>query len=612
MRLLTLALLLPSAALAQNYDGHGFTYIPEDADLADLITTWRPETQRQGAVGVSGLFEYADNPLILETEQPDGSFAESRLLDSVFGLNLGVHVGAHERVAVALGMPLFFASSGPDGGNGVSAGDLNLAVPIGLLLRDEQGQGFGMSVVPFIDLPSGAGARFLGDQGVGAGILVPVGFRSGAIEATGNLGVSVPGSNAFENLTNAPRLHLGVGLSYDITETFGVRGEASFKPALSANTFKGTESPGETTISVKHKPIDHFNWTAGGAFAFTRGATAATYRIFAGAGYAFGKDAPPPAIPANVDVIAHTDENERIEAAKVSDGTAATPTNANGTVRMEGLEAFTPLTLSVSPPQDLPVESVQVPTFELVEGDQTVDVLLPWKPGAMMIEASADGKPIDASVSMAGPSEETPFTLGSDGQAYTVLPAGDWTVFVEAAGLSTERVELTVPPGAAALLRLSFDLKPAVLEVTKDEVILLEQVQFAFDDDKVLDASLPLLQQVTTAMMAAPEIKVVEIQGHTDWIGTPEYNADLSQRRMDAVLAYLIEQGLSPDRIVPVGYGEACPLTDNSTEEGRAENRRVQFIVLDPAPADGIPCHDGNPARRATSRTLQRTEPVEP
>lgn len=74
---------------------------------------------------------------------------------------------------------------------------------------------------------------------------------------------------------------------------------------------------------------------------------------------------------------------------------------------------------------------------------------------------------------------------------------------------------------------------------------------------------------------------LVEITGHTDSTGTDEYNQALSERRAAAVGSYLESQGVSTDRMVIIGYGEARPIATNATAEGRAENRRVE-ITLEP------------------------------
>ena len=71
------------------------------------------------------------------------------------------------------------------------------------------------------------------------------------------------------------------------------------------------------------------------------------------------------------------------------------------------------------------------------------------------------------------------------------------------------------------------------------------------------------------------------IEGYTDSTGSAEYNAQLSKKRAEAVADYLISHGISQDRVIPRGYGERNPVADNSTEEGRAQNRRVVLKRID-------------------------------
>lgn len=74
----------------------------------------------------------------------------------------------------------------------------------------------------------------------------------------------------------------------------------------------------------------------------------------------------------------------------------------------------------------------------------------------------------------------------------------------------------------------------------------------------------------------------VEIEGHTDSVGGDGYNQDLSQRRADSVRSYLMQKGISPDRIVASGKGEHQPVADNESEGGRQQNRRVEVIIGNP------------------------------
>jgi outer membrane protein OmpA-like peptidoglycan-associated protein len=74
----------------------------------------------------------------------------------------------------------------------------------------------------------------------------------------------------------------------------------------------------------------------------------------------------------------------------------------------------------------------------------------------------------------------------------------------------------------------------------------------------------------------------VEIEGHTDNVGSDDYNQSLSQRRADSVKSFLMQQGIGSDRIVASGKGEHRPVADNETEGGRQQNRRVEVIIANP------------------------------
>jgi OOP family OmpA-OmpF porin len=73
----------------------------------------------------------------------------------------------------------------------------------------------------------------------------------------------------------------------------------------------------------------------------------------------------------------------------------------------------------------------------------------------------------------------------------------------------------------------------------------------------------------------------VRIAGHTDGNGAADANLDLSQRRAQAAFDYLVGRGASSERFEVIGYGETQPIADNNTAEGRAKNRRIEFIALE-------------------------------
>jgi OOP family OmpA-OmpF porin len=80
-------------------------------------------------------------------------------------------------------------------------------------------------------------------------------------------------------------------------------------------------------------------------------------------------------------------------------------------------------------------------------------------------------------------------------------------------------------------------------------------------------------------LLRNPQVRTVQIQGHTDNRGEPSANLDLSQRRAEAVVQWLVAAGVSADRMTAKGFGDTRPLVPNLTNSNRARNRRVQFMI---------------------------------
>lgn len=230
-----------------------------------------------------------------------------------------------------------------------------------------------------------------------------------------------------------------------------------------------------------------------------------------------------------------------------------------------------------------------------------------WLPGVVRVVARSETGPIGGAVVAFRGGEELPEQdLGDDGDAFFTLPPGKWTLLVSAAAFGIERRLVEILPEQRSLALIQVQLFPATVKTTREEVVILEAVQFDFGKATIRPESEKLLTQVANNLLQYTEVKQVEIQGHTDDKGSDTYNKDLSQRRVEAVVQALTALGVAPERLAPVGYGEVCPIATNKTDGGRADNRRVQFIVRDPMPQDGIPCRDGKPARRASPTTVNR------
>jgi outer membrane protein OmpA-like peptidoglycan-associated protein len=119
-----------------------------------------------------------------------------------------------------------------------------------------------------------------------------------------------------------------------------------------------------------------------------------------------------------------------------------------------------------------------------------------------------------------------------------------------------------------------------VLFVQGADTLVLKGVSFGFDSADLTPNSKELLDSVAASLKQFPDVRV-EVAGHTDSRGNDTYNLKLSQRRAESVRDYLISMGIESSRLTARGYGESQPVATNSTEEGRAENRRVVLRRLD-------------------------------
>ena len=122
------------------------------------------------------------------------------------------------------------------------------------------------------------------------------------------------------------------------------------------------------------------------------------------------------------------------------------------------------------------------------------------------------------------------------------------------------------------------------------QILILEQVFFDTDRDTIKRRSFRILQAVADVLRAAPHIRRVSVDGHTDNRASEEHNLDLSQRRAAAVVRWLIDHGVDAGRLESHGYGPSRPIDSNETNAGRARNRRVEFVIIDPPqPRDATP-----------------------
>jgi len=107
----------------------------------------------------------------------------------------------------------------------------------------------------------------------------------------------------------------------------------------------------------------------------------------------------------------------------------------------------------------------------------------------------------------------------------------------------------------------------------------LDPITFQTGSVELTPESATTVAELARILAENPSARI-EVGGHTDSDGVPEENETLSQARADAVVAALVAAGVEPERLTAAGYGDALPIASNETGEGKARNRRIEFLLL--------------------------------
>jgi outer membrane protein OmpA-like peptidoglycan-associated protein len=150
-------------------------------------------------------------------------------------------------------------------------------------------------------------------------------------------------------------------------------------------------------------------------------------------------------------------------------------------------------------------------------------------------------------------------------------------------------------------------------ETARGLIVNMSDVLFDTGQYTLKPAAREKLAKVSGILLAYPNLQL-QVEGYTDNVGSEDFNQTLSEKRADAVRDYLASQGVTQANITATGYGESDPIADNSTSQGRAENRRVQLVVSgnsiglqESAPTSGAAQSQPAPSQPPSPATAQNT-----
>ena len=189
-----------------------------------------------------------------------------------------------------------------------------------------------------------------------------------------------------------------------------------------------------------------------------------------------------------------------------------------------------------------------------------------------------DEKPLNAQLQLIDlASRNVISTFRSDpqtGEYMVVLPyEGNYGLYVEVPEYFFKSLSFSFDSTTKKSVK---DLIIALEKIDKNKIEILNNIYFDTNSSELKPESTVELSKLAELIWRNPTLKV-EISGHTDNVGSAEANLDLSKRRAQAVVDYLLSEGLNNTNIKAVGYGETKPMAPNDSEIGRALNRRIEL-----------------------------------
>ncbi len=538
----SVALLSASPASADNpkINTQTFRPSPHGADLFATVTTDLPEAWTWSA---AAWLSYGMNPLVfvdLADVAPDFEAIQHQVTLHATGA-----LAFTDWLSVGLEVPVFLYNGGESSGfvaidpiPATALGDLRVSAKLGILTRAKDADGFGLGIELPIGLPTGDPSAFVSDGFTFVPALV-ADLRLAPVHVAVNIGARIRSDEAL-----APGTETGteavfrIAAAVDVVpDTFAILGEiqgASHNFELSNNTYV------EGLIGGRLDLGDGFHVTLAGGRAFTTGYGSTAARIVAQLGFT-----PEPA-PIIVD----------------TDGDGLFDDVDRCVTDLEDFDGWQDDDGCPDPDNDgdgvLDIAERCMDEVEDIDGFEDHD-------GCPDPDNDGDGV-LDEVDGEAGRCKDVAEDKDNfQDQDGCPDPDNDMDGILD--------IEDGCPNDTEN--RCGVTVNPC-------EIVIDQTIHFAYDDSIILPESFAILDAVADLLRTREAVKLIEVQGHTDGDGDAAYNLELSQRRAAAVATYLTNKGVAAGRFSAKGYGEAMPIDNNKTAAGRAKNRRVQFIILDP------------------------------
>jgi len=581
------AVCLASTALAQPAPAINVQRFAPATNVRSFVSVEAARVLPQFKPGFALTFAYGHHPLQVSSAQLQ---RQQGILDGLVSMHLNAGFGLAEWAQIELSMP--FLQLGIAGELGLadaqagavvaSPGDLTIA---GRLLPLRESQGVGVAVVPFVTLPTGRRVLHLTD-GVptfGAKIAASRHFRY--VRLAGHFGYQLkPGFAGTATFGADDALLFGAGVGGSpLPDRLDLQVEVVGQGVVG----RGVEEASEAYRALRHSPLElhgsvriktpvGLDVLFGGGPGLTPGVGTPAWRAMLQVSWA------PPDEPADADgdgLVGKDDaclrEAEDVDGFEDEDGCPDVDNDADGLLdgddqcpdEAEDTDGFEDD--DGCPDHDHDGDGIandvdQCPDHpEDKDGDRDDDGC-----PDIFTDTDADGIGDERDVCPEEPEDPD----GWDDVDGCPDPDNDGDAVLDADDLCPNQAGAVASSGC-----------PEEVKAVKrgDRIVILEKVLFVSGKDIILRRSHPVLQAVTQTILDNPDAGDIQIEGHTDSDGSEAANLDLSQARAVAVMRFLVQRGVDPDRLRAVGYGESTPIADNATSDGKQRNLRVEFKIVE-------------------------------
>ncbi|MFH1469190.1 MAG: OmpA family protein [Pseudomonadota bacterium] len=551
-------LAAPTAAFAVDSD----TFEPSGSafDARGSLQLHQPEIGFKNAMYAGLGLAWTDDPIVIE----HGDGTEEPYVHALVGTRLAGGYDIAGRARLELGVPFYPYAGAPDADwSGATIGDIGLGALVPILAPRSSTPG--LAAHASLRLPTGG--DYTGAAGAQFALAAVAGGHSDRLGWNANLGLELGGSEELGTLDLGSSLDPGLGLNLRVADAMVVGAEVTSKLTLAGGLGPFNKNPTEGHLYAQYGGKKGIALTAGAGTGLVAGVGAPDVRLFLLVSYHTA--GVPPVYDQDADgILDEADacplEAEDVDSFQDEDGCPDLDNDQDGIPddkdqcarQPEDMDSFNDADGCPDPDND---------------GDRVLDTEdeCPTEAGTIATRGcpDADGDEVVDSLDMC---------ISEPGPANTRgCPDADGDrVPDKADACPAEPADPRIDPARS-------NGCPSKVVVGRNRIEILEKIQFDNNKSKVKKVSFELLDEIAKVLLDNPDIRAVEVAGHTDNTGSEAANMSLSQARAEAVMLYLAQHGVDPNRLVAKGYGPTRPLADNSTDEGKATNRRVEFIILE-------------------------------